>query len=105
MGRLAQVALSAEPEGGQCQRPHRLGVICGVRDKREAGSSPDCRTHLDFMLQEFRSAVHDKQSEPEAIRTCRFEAVKSLKDIFQLLWGHAQPRIVKLDPNARNLAT
>jgi hypothetical protein len=75
----------------QRQRPHRLGVICGVHDKREAGSSPDRRTHLDFMPQEFRRTVHDKQSESESIRTRRFEAVKGLKDIFQLLRCHADP--------------
>src|SRR5260370_16581126 len=82
-----------------------LGVICGVRDKREAGSSPDCRTHPDFMLQEFRSTVHDKQSESESIRTRRFEAVKGLKDIFQLLRCDADPGIVNLDANAPTLAT
>jgi hypothetical protein len=82
-----------------------LGVICGVRDKREAGSSPNCRTHLDLMLQEFRSAVHDKQAESQSIRTRRFEAMKGLKDIFQLLRCHADPGIVNLEANARTVAT
>jgi len=57
------------------------------------------------MLQEFRSTVHNKQSESESIRTRRFEAVKGLKDIFQLLRCHADPGIVNLDANARTVAT
>ena len=57
------------------------------------------------MLQEFQSTVHDKQSESELIRTRRFEAVKGLKDIFQLLRCHAHPGIVNLDANARTVVT
>ncbi len=76
----------------------RLRRAQGNQD-RKAGSAPDDRPELDRMPQQCSQALHDRQTQPEALRGRRGDLSKLAKNQGGLVAGDSGSGVADINPN------